>query len=885
MRGIVAHSARGELATLIAAVLQQRQLHRDRETRYQLAVIGPDEPRARYLLWALTDVLPPSMSWSSFSSFEADFPNVSDPDRTPDLLFMPDYQPPQHGVSAPTAYVFLDRTRRPHDRNILEFGSSQADPGNLVVPAAKVLVLAYLEPDDTLRRITPESVSTTSDVAAWASSVVRNAQRLGIDLNSWQERDRSMAPSALSQPRAAHGLRDTPDQRPASDVEQVEVRSAKPGVPSTDNKPVWPINSQPSARLSPAEAESVLRNWIRAMGRRKIPDDRHTVDALIDALETRSLISQHEADILHPVLVRLLRDLPDTATRPSRHEARHNASSRHSPNRSVPVGKLIAYANGNWKPTRDEIIEALVSSLMPFNPPETGVRLRNALESLVGPDPHRVDPQADDNKTIRIIGDRLARAIETSTRKISDRLESGWTLPAWTLEMLLDAARDGSLLEEHDLAGLRPALFTRLVLTAPHRQHHPAGQLHSRLDPSTVSVVRRQASKILSEFGQATETLRSDAQAQAADMLVNAIEKISREAVGPPGAARCDGPINDLRNVIDALFRPRPPDESPATSARDAVRTRFEELLETAYQRTTRVAHLADVILTLVDIPLASAWIATERGHSLRNLVRQQLVHLGIDNASRQATTYPNEPDGDGWSAQAPADIAPRDLTALQEGIVKRINSATTTLQQTQSGPNAWNIVAVLCNDILWEIVVLVRAETDENDERLMEHVRQLSAAVNAHVRAWDDKRQAAETARFNRLTAELDQTRKAAATARSKGLDPDRAGKILNEKTERLKTLDQKNQINNIESLVDFLVKLNPLREFLPTDDHRLLDFEKTVENINRKVVKNDRKADGTHSTPFRMRTIQNRLDQQAGVFIALILVALILGVASIAS
>ncbi len=656
VRAALARSSGSDLATLIAAVLQ-RQRHRDTGQRHQLAAVGPDEPRARDLLWALTDVLPPSMSWSSFSSFEADFPNVSNADRTPDLLFMPDYQSPQPGVSAPTAYVFLDRTRRPHDRNILEFGSSQADPDNLLVSAARALVLAYLRPDDKLRRITHESASAENDVAGWASSVVRNAQLLGIDLNSWQEPDRSMAPSAPPQPRAINALphtRTAPVQQPASDV------------PSTDKSPVWPI-PQPSARLGPAEAESVLRNGIHAMGRRKIPDDRHTVDALIDALETRSLISQHEADILHPVLVRLLRGLPGTATRPSRHEARHNASSRHSPNRSVPVGKLIAYANGSSEPTRNEIIEALVSSLMLFDPPETRVRLRNALESLVDPHPH---------------------SVEKPTPKID---------------------------------------------TPP----------------------------------------------------------IPREAVGLRGTAPYDSPINDPLNVIDALGKPRPPDEPPATSARD-------------------------------DKRLSAATEEIEKLKAER------------DQAKSAATTARSEGTQQGY-----AEL----MQAWQQQIQAVADMIAIQLEKASSIPSA-----------LDQIAEIIRTSPG------------------------------ADGIDFDRLNAAI-----TAATQQTQGaaqhLDPDTARRILDNQTSQLKTLAKKKQIKNPEYLVNILVTLNPLQEFLSADDRSLLAFKKTVEDINRKLAKNDQEADGANFAPSRMRAILDSLDRQGGVFIALILVALILGVVSILS
>ncbi len=136
------------LAAVLAGALEH--LHRLLAwgRRFQLVFVGADEPTARGLLVALTDLLGtavPSSNWPTFSTFEIEYPKADITDRYPDMVFMPHFQTPHSEVRRPTAYVFLAPALRPVTPQAYEFVTPAARGDGASERVARVLVAAYLE--------------------------------------------------------------------------------------------------------------------------------------------------------------------------------------------------------------------------------------------------------------------------------------------------------------------------------------------------------------------------------------------------------------------------------------------------------------------------------------------------------------------------------------------------------------------------------------------------------------------------------------------------------------------------------------------------------------------------------------------------------------------
>lgn len=373
-------------------------------------------------------------------------------------------------------------------------------------------------------------------------------------------------PAAPSIPEPPYG----PEPAPATGAPPITASAPEPASLPEPGPPSGAGPPPGVSQLSGAEAsglpgpwgpdELVLRAAVCAFDDRTyLPEETHTVDALVSAMARRQWLSNEESDDLHTALTRLL---PRLHGRPGRRRATTD-TGRRVRRRPECVPMLLAAlptASTDPEPVLDELVEALTTPAGVRTDPAV---LRAALQNLVG---HHTPPaEALDARTsLEQFDLHLTRCVHAAHGRVIDLAARGTDPPAATLWALVDTLRDGAWLADDSLADLRESLSALLGPPVPHlsagvRTLGPriAPEIAERIDAAVdgvLSELRGQLAELHKDLPGGLETRRRF----AADLAVDALSALARQVLvdagSGPGDKQAQAAVNGLRRTVSRVM-------------------------------------------------------------------------------------------------------------------------------------------------------------------------------------------------------------------------------------------------------------------------------------------------------------------------------------------
>jgi hypothetical protein len=345
------------------------------------------------------------------------------------------------------------------------------------------------------------------------------------------------------------------------------------------------------------------------------------------------------------------------------------------------------------------------------------------------------------------------------------------------LWVLFDAVRDSVWLREIDVAELRARLFTHLEVTIPPEYHHSVGQRPSGLDPDTARSVYGETARILHSLTEHITPLGDADHRRAAQLLLETISSISRNAVGGAAATQRDDGVDELRHTVDGVFE-HGADSPMAAKKVDpamAAQKKAHDRLWMLVRRTTDMVAGLDLasgrnagtaIYYLAAIPPAAVWIPALGVESCVDALWQPLADVNIVRPEVLPAWVDDPPPN-------PEDV---DLRAVQGNVWEGLMAAHAGLQRTgESGPSPRNVTEILAGWLRSVAVILGDFDIKKDSTAVKSQpisddttIGMLFDAVDTHVRAWEDE---AEQARRRQDRQDRQEDRWSARPAEADGV------------------------------------------------------------------------------------------------------------------